>query len=212
MIQPQLLTHLIQNSGHESKGKRKFLTPGTPRFKIQTINTDVLDADYQIKYRSGVGILLYLTKYSCPDICNTVRELLKCMDSATWKTYTELFRVIKFAIDTKTFGLKMQPKLDNNLGWSLKIFFESNWAGDPETRLIVTVFITYLLDVPICLQPKSKKGVTLSSTKVKYVSISEDVKEVKLVDYLLSDVHIKVNLAIMVRTDNIGAIIMSENT
>jgi hypothetical protein len=64
MIQPHLLTCLIKYFGEEIEGKRKFLTPGTPRFKIQrsTINMDVLDAQSQRKYRSGVGMLLYLTK------------------------------------------------------------------------------------------------------------------------------------------------------
>jgi hypothetical protein len=33
MIQPHLLTHLIQNFGEEIEGKRKFLTPSTPRLK-----------------------------------------------------------------------------------------------------------------------------------------------------------------------------------
>ena len=32
-------------------------------------------------YRSGVGILLYLTKHSRPDISNPVRELSKTMDA-----------------------------------------------------------------------------------------------------------------------------------
>jgi hypothetical protein len=66
MIQPHLLTGLIKNFGEEIEGKRKFLTPGMPRFKIQssTINMDVLDPQAQRKYRSGVGMLLYLTKYS----------------------------------------------------------------------------------------------------------------------------------------------------
>jgi hypothetical protein len=53
------------------------------------------------------------------------------MDSATWGAYNELLRVIKFVIDTKTFGLKVQPRLDNNLGWDLKVFCDSDWAGDP---------------------------------------------------------------------------------
>jgi hypothetical protein len=35
MIQPHLLTCLIKNFGEEIEGKRKSLTPGTPRFKIQ---------------------------------------------------------------------------------------------------------------------------------------------------------------------------------
>jgi hypothetical protein len=73
---------LINNFGEEVKGKRNFLTPGTPRFKIQrsTVNMDVLDAQSQRKYRSGVGMLLYSTKYFQPDISNIVQELSKCMD------------------------------------------------------------------------------------------------------------------------------------
>jgi hypothetical protein len=51
MIQSHLLTCLIQNFGEEIEGKRKFLTPGTPRFKIQrsTINMDALDTQSQRK-------------------------------------------------------------------------------------------------------------------------------------------------------------------
>jgi hypothetical protein len=66
MIQPHFLTRLIKNFGEEIEGKRKFLTPGTPRFKIQrsTTNMDVLDTQTQRQYRSRVGMLLYLTKYS----------------------------------------------------------------------------------------------------------------------------------------------------
>jgi hypothetical protein len=87
MIQPHLLTRLIKNFGEEIERKRKFLTPGMPRFKIQRsiINMDALDTHSQRKYRSVVSMLLYLTKYSLPDISNIVQELSKCMDSATWE-------------------------------------------------------------------------------------------------------------------------------
>jgi hypothetical protein len=68
-----------------------------------------------------------------------------------------------------------------------------------------------LLSVPICWRSKSQKGVTLSSTEVEYVAISKAIKELKFVYYLLSDLHIKVNLPIVVKTDNIGAIFISEN-
>jgi hypothetical protein len=64
------------------------------------------------------------------------------------------------------------------------------------------------MNVPICWRSKSQKGVTLLSTEAEYVAISEAVKE--FVYYLLSDIHIKVNLPIVVKTDNIGAIFMSE--
>jgi hypothetical protein len=169
------------------RGKRGFLHPVTPRFKIQksTINMDVLDAHYQRRYRSGVKMLLYSTRYSRPDICNTIQELSKCMDSTTQGTYNELLRVIKFVIDTKIFSLQVQPKLDNNLGWSLKIFCDSYWTDDPETRVSVAGFIISLLNVPVCWQSKSQKGVTLSSTEAKYVAVSEAVKEFKFLYHFL---------------------------
>jgi hypothetical protein len=75
----------------------------------------------------------------------------------------------------------------------------------------VTGFIIYLLSVPICWRSKSQKGVTLSSKEAKYVAISEAVKELKFIYYLLSDLHIKINLPIVVKTDNIGTIFMSKN-
>ena len=87
------------------------------------------------------------------------------MNLATWGSYYELLRVIKFFVDTKTFGLKVEPKLDNDLGWNSKIFCDSDWAGDPDTRTSVAVFVIYLLDVPVCWRSKYQKGVTLSSTE-----------------------------------------------
>jgi hypothetical protein len=172
MIQPHLLNGLNQ---------KKYMTPDTPRFKIQRSTNDiqVLNGKHQRKYRSGVGMLLYLTKYSRPDISNIVLEISKCMDSASWGSYQELLLAMKFVNDTKSFGLKVQPRLDDELKCNLKIFCNSDWAGDPETRISVTGLVIYLLDVPVCWRLKSQKGVTLSRTEAEYVAISEAVKEVK---------------------------------
>jgi hypothetical protein len=189
------------------------MTFGTSRFKIQRSVNDmkVLDSEDQRDYWSGVGMLLYLTKYSRPDISNIVHELSKCMDSASWGSYQELLRVIKFADNTKSFGLKVEPRSDDDLEWNLKIFCDSDWAGDPETRISVTGFVISLLDVPVCWCSKSQKGVTLSSTEAEYVAISEAVNELKFVYYLPRDLHIKVKIPIVIKTDNISAIFMSEN-
>ena len=52
---------------------------------------------------------------------------------------------------------------------------------------------------------------TLSSTEAEYVAISEAVKEIKFMYYLLRDIGFDVELPIIVRTDNIGALFMSQN-
>jgi hypothetical protein len=124
MIQPHLLIRLTRKFREVIREMRKYLTPGTPRFKIQrsTDDLEVINDDFQRKYCSGVGMILYLTKYSRPDISNIVRELSKCMNAASWDSYQELLHVIKFINDTKSFGLKVMPKLDNHFSWNLKVF------------------------------------------------------------------------------------------
>jgi hypothetical protein len=72
-------------------------------------------------FRSCVGMLLYLTKYSRPDLCNVVRELSKSMNGPSMGTYLELLTVIRFVLDTKNFCLKILPKI-NNSSWNLKVF------------------------------------------------------------------------------------------
>jgi hypothetical protein len=125
-------------------------------------------------------MLLYLTKYSRPDLCNVVRELAKCMDKATKGTYLETLRVVKFVIDTKFVCLQIKPKFKGK-NWSLRVFCDSDWAGDYETRISVTGFILYLMNVPVYLRSKSQKGVTLSSSEAEYVAMSEAVKEVMFI-------------------------------
>ena len=125
-------------------------------------------------------------------------------------TYLEMLRVIKFVIDTKHFCLRIQPvrKLKN---WSLHVFCNSNWAGDSETRISVTGFIVYLMNVPVCWRSKAQRGVTLSSSEAEYVAISEAVKEIKFIYYLLQGIGIEIELPIIVKTDNIGAMFMAQN-
>jgi hypothetical protein len=156
-------------------------------------------------------MLLYLTKYSHPDLCNVVTELSKCMDGASMETYPELLRVIKFVLDTKNVCLKIQPKF-NDSSWNLKVFCKSDWAGDPETRISVTGFIIYLQGTPVCWRSKAQKGVTLSSSEAEYVAISDAVKEIKFLYFLLQNLGIVLDLPIVVKTDNIGTLFMSQNS
>jgi hypothetical protein len=93
----------------------------------------------------------------------------------------------------------------------LNIFCNSDWAGDPETRISVTGFIIYLMGIPVSWRSKAQRGVTLSSSKAEYVAISEAVKEIKFMYYLLKDIGFDIELPIVVRTDNIGVHFMSQN-
>jgi hypothetical protein len=98
------------------KGCQSYKTPGIPNQGIVPPGKEdpkISDEEQGI-YRSVVGSLLHLVKHSRPDIANTVRELAKCMDGASPAAYKEMKRLLKFLIDTKTYGLKIYPFKERN--------------------------------------------------------------------------------------------------
>ena len=84
----------------------------------------------QQKYLSGVGMLLCVVKHSCPNLANTTRELSKVNNGANPAAYKELLCVIKYVIDTKNLGLKIEPMKNSNEPWEIVCFSNSNCAGD----------------------------------------------------------------------------------
>ena len=61
-------------------------------------------------------MLLYLIKFSQPDISNSVQELTKAMDRATEAHFKSLLRVLKFVLDTRDAGLIYDSGL---LNWKI---------------------------------------------------------------------------------------------
>jgi Reverse transcriptase (RNA-dependent DNA polymerase) len=200
IMQPHLIKNLEVKFGAEIVNLNNYGTPGTPRFKIvrPNENVDKIDPDLQARYRSGVGMLLFLIKYSRPDLANVMWELSKFMDAASHAAYKKMMRVMKFVVDNKQYCRKMRP-VEGGKDWDLVSYCNSNWAGDAETRISVTGIIIYLLGVPICWRSKGQKGVTLSSSDAEYVAISEAVKEIRFIHYLLESVGMTVKLPIVVR-------------
>ena len=115
-------------------------------------------------YRSGVGTLLYLTKHSRPDICNPVRELSKTMDAPAPVHLKEMYKVIRFVLSTKDYGLKFELRKDMKK-WALRALSDSDFANDKETRISVFGYIMYFCRIPIAWRSKGMKSVVLSTTE-----------------------------------------------
>ena len=210
--QPHLIKKLESKFGEYARDAMLCKTPGTPNQGVirPTEDSKLIPSEEQTRYRSGVGMLLYLVKHSRPDIANAVRELSKCMDKATQQAVKELKRVIRFVLATKDYGLKLSP--NGSLGkWSVNVYSDSDWAGDKDTRLSVTGFVIFLMGSPIMWRSRAQRSVSLSSTEAEYYALSEAAKEVKFVAQVLITMGLEVKLPIVVRVDNVGAIFMSEN-
>jgi hypothetical protein len=94
----------------------------------------------------------------------------------------------------------------------LKVFSDSDWAGDAETRISVTGFIVYFQNVSVCWCSKAQRGVTLSSSEDENVAMSVAVKVIRFIYFILCEVGIKVELPTGVKTDDGGAMFMTQNS
>jgi hypothetical protein len=209
--QPNSIFEIRKKFGEEVNDLRTFNTPSPPYYRTVRPVGDAmqLDSNTQTRYRSGIGMLLYMVKFSRPDLANDVRELSKVADGATSGQYSELMRVIKYTLDTESFVLNLNPTQEK--AWVMYGLCDSDFAGDQDTRISVGGYILYLNGVPISWRSKSQKGVTMSSTEAEYVAVSELVKSIKFVIQLLGELVIIVKIPIKIYMDNIGAIHLVNN-
>ena len=213
--QSDLIDKLKKEFGEELNEIKKVETPAIAGEGIVMGEGDekIEDSKKHTKYRSGVGMLLFLVKYSRPDISNAVRELSKANLGPNPAHYKKLLRVIKYVIDSKQRALhyKMTETDKNQEKWEIKAYGDSDFAGDKDKRLSVTGFCIYIYGCLVSWKSHGQKTVALSSTEAEYIAISELCAEILLIKSILEFLKIEIKLPIIVHCDNIGAIYLGHN-
>ena len=133
------------------------------------------------------------------------------MDDATEASYREMLRCIKYVVDTPDRGLKVEPKSLKEFVWELVLWTDSDWGGDKEDRRSISGFMLFLNGVLISWRSRSQRQVALSSSEAEFYACSEAVKEIPFVVQILLFLGVPVELPVVVKVDNIGAIFMTEN-
>ena len=61
--------------------------------------------------------------------------------------YKEMFHVLEFVLEMKTYGLKFLPL--NNKIWKLEGISDANFASDKEMCISVTAYVIDFMGIPI---------------------------------------------------------------
>jgi hypothetical protein len=111
--QPKLIKHLNEKFGELVANHKPVTTPEAPRTHISRPKKGdtLISATDQSKFRSGVGMLLYLVKHSRLDIANAVRELSKVADGANHAHWKALLRKNKYVLCTEILALRLKPNI-----------------------------------------------------------------------------------------------------
>ena len=88
---------------------------------------------------------------------------------------------------------------------------DSEFGGDPKTRVSVSGWVIYFQGVAISWSSKAQRSVTLSSTEAEYMALSEVAKEIIFAKHVLDSMGIKVKLPIVINVDNTGAMFLGMN-
>ena len=100
----------------------------------------MIPADMQKHFRMAVRLMLFLFKFSCPDISNSVRELAKVNDGAT-KNQADV-ESCEVCVDTcsKALKFKLKSNKKNDKVWNIYRYCDTYFAGDKDTRFNVSGF------------------------------------------------------------------------
>jgi len=213
--QPHMVKKIEKTFGKEVANMQNYTTSalGTPGLKLLKASheSEIIEDDLQSIFRTGVGQLMFLIKHSRPDLMSAVRELSKVLGKATEAAYKELLRCVKFVLGTKLKGLKMSPKMGPDGLWTLEVYSDSDWAGNPNDRKSVGCYIIFLKSEPIAWRSRSQKVVSLSNREAEFYACADAVREVPFVAQILLFLGIPVKTPVNVWIDKVGAIFMTEN-
>ena len=132
------------------------------------------------------------------------------MDAPAPVHLKEMYKLIRFVLSTKDYGLKFELMKDTKK-WALKALSNSDFASDKETRISIFGYIIYFCGIPIAWRSKGMKSVVHPTTEAEYMALPEVVKEFKFIVQLMQTMNVEVELPITVHVDNVGAIWLSNN-
>lgn len=164
------------------------------------------------EYRTLIGMLLYLSTNTRPDIAASVSILSQKVTKPRDVDLTQVKRLIRYIKGTRDRKLRLNVRGKSG---SLQIYSDANWAEDPSDRKSNSGFICMLNGGTISWCCRKQNVVALSSTEAEYIALTETCKEVvwlkevsKCFDF---DKHVFGKIKIYTDNQSCMAIVKNEN-
>jgi hypothetical protein len=151
----------------------------------------------QIKYRSEVGKLLHMMRWSCPEIYNAVRELSRLMTVGASDAHMKAIkRVMEYCVETKDRGLFLKPDVKWNGDPELKLVIcgisDSDFAKDPETQKSVSGNSTFLCGAPVIQRSTMQRIVALSVTEAELFAATNNAQDMLYTKRIIESLGLQV--------------------
>lgn len=158
------------------------------------------------EYRKLIGMLLYLSINTRPDIAASVAILSQKTSKPTTTDLNEVKRVIRYIKGTKSMKLCLKGTSD----CILSAYSDADWAEDRVDRKSNSGYIVNFMGSVVAWSCRKQSVIALSSCEAEYVALSEVAKELSWLRNLVSDFGFDVPCPIIVGTDSQSSIALSK--
>ena len=191
-------------------------TPAVPgSILMPVVERNQLSKKEQTKYRSGVGKLLHMMRWSRPDILNAVRELSKFMSGASEAHMVAMKRVMKYCVATPYRGLELKPTrkwngVDKDFLFRIRGLSDSEYAKDP-SRKSINGWAVFLEDAPVSIKSKMMPIVALSVTEAELFAAVQCAQDMMHAMRIIESIGLQVEKPMKLFVDNKGAVDITHN-
>ena len=185
-------------------------------------DTDGDPASGTINYASVVGMLLYLSGHSRPDLSFAVHQCARYTFAPTKRHEKALLRIGHYLKGTVDKGLILQPSDALHLDCYPDADFAGMWkhedSNDPHCVRSRTGYVITLANCPIIWASKMQTEIALSTMEAEYIALSTACRDLfPLMDKLVEITTILdlpfaagSNMHIRIHEDNAGALVLGK--
>ena len=212
--QPVLIQSFEDQFDLEKKNPVIPAEAGTTLVKADT--KDKVENKRHKYFRSGVGKLLYLQRWSRPDVSNSARELARQGSAPVEAHIKSMHRLMKYCVNTSKRGCLLKPKrswngLDTSHKFEITGWSDSDDEKCPITRRSVSGYASFLEGVPVTAKSIMQKVVALSVTEAELIAAVQCVQDMLYVKKIIESIGLKAKLPMIINIDNSGAVDLINN-
>jgi hypothetical protein len=159
-------------------------------------------------YRKLIGMLLYLSTQTRPDIAASVAILSKRVQDPRDNDLVEVRRVIRYLKGSRNLKLKLNDCHDIE---NVFAFSDANWAEDPTDRKSNTGYLVSANGGAASWCCRKQDCIAQSSCESEYVALNETCKEIVYLIGVCNGLDLKINLPVIIKTDSQSCISMIAN-
>ena len=168
----------------------------------------LLEPREQKIYQSRIGKLMYLARWTRPDILFAVRSLAKFNGKAAPVHMNAMYRIMKYVLHTKDYGLFIKPEK-----WTTEVtkkfvvtgYSDSDYANDLDDRISVTGGAVFVNGAPVSEISRRQQTVATSVTEAEGAAAIEVAKDMLQAMHTLESIGMEVQKPMILFVDNKGA-------